>query len=184
MQLEEINNYLRTACLQSKVEIDAVLNSSLITQQTAVVYPIILPDRIAIIVSIAGQETKLYTQSVSQATVEATVKALQAGLRNKISLEFQQHSEQLNRWLIQPIADTLQQQKVETLVFVLDGALRSVPMAALSDGQQFLVEKYSLATTPSSSSCSRNLKRPLCIWRLTDSLVQAATKLFYLPPMA
>jgi len=147
LQLEEISNYLRAACPQSNVEIDTVLNSSLITQQTAVVYPIILPDRIAIIVSIAGQETKLYTQPVSQATVEATVKALQAGLRNEISLEFQQPSEQLYRWLIQPIADTLQQQKVETLVFVLDGALRNVPMAALFDGQQFLVEKYSLATT-------------------------------------
>ncbi len=148
LQLEEINNYLRSACLQSKVEIDAVLTSSKISQQTAVVYPIILPDRIAIIVSTAGQETKLYTQPVPQATVEATVKALQFSLRNRISLGFKQPSQQLYSWLIQPIADTLQQQKVETLVFVLDGALRSVPMAALSDGKQFLVEKYSLATTP------------------------------------
>jgi CHAT domain-containing protein len=148
LQLEEINNYLRAACLQSKVEIDAVLNSNIISQQTAVVYPIILPDRIAIIVSAAGQETKLYTQPVPQATVEATVKALQSGLRNRISLGFKQPSQQLYTWLIQPIAATLKQQKIETLVFVLDGALRSVPMAALSDGQQFLVEQYSLATTP------------------------------------
>ncbi len=148
LQLEEINNYLRSACLQSKVEIDAVLTSSKISQQTAVVYPIVLPDRIAIIVSAAGQETKLYTQPVSQATVETTVKALQSSLRNRISLGFKQPAEQLYNWLIQPIEATLQQQKVETLVFVLDGALRSVPMAALSDGNQFLVEKYSLATTP------------------------------------
>ena len=148
LQLEEINNYLRSACLQSKVEIDSILTSSKISQQTAVIYPIVLPDRIALIVSAAGQETKLYTQPVAQATVEATVKALQSSLRNRISLGFKQPSEQLYSWLIQPIEATLNQQKIETLVFVLDGALRGVPMAALSDGKEFLVEKYSLATTP------------------------------------
>jgi CHAT domain-containing protein len=54
----------------------------------------------------------------------------------------------LYNWLIRPIETVLQQEKVETLVFVLDGAFRSVPMAALSDGGQFLIEKYSIATTP------------------------------------
>ncbi len=144
LQLEEINNYLRAACLQSQVEIDKVP----VPQATAVVYPIILPDRIAIIVSATGMEPRLYTQPIPQQTVETTVKELQEGLRNRISLEYKQPSEQLYQWLIQPIETELQQQKVETLVFVLDGAFRNIPMAALSDGQQFLVEKYSLATTP------------------------------------
>jgi len=144
LQLEEINNYLRAACLQALVDIDKVP----VPQQTAMVYPIILPDRIATIVSITGQEPKLYTQLIPQAEVESTVKTLQSGLRNRISLEFQQPSRQLYDWLIKPIAAELHQQKVETLVFVLDGVFRNIPMAALSDGQQFLIEQYSIATTP------------------------------------
>ena len=37
---------------------------------------------------------------------------------------------------------------VKTLVFVLDGSLRNVPMAALYDGERYLVEKYAIALTP------------------------------------
>lgn len=144
LQLEEINNYLRAACFQSQVEIDKIP----VPQQTAIVYPIILPDRIAIIVSAAGQETRLYNQPVPQPTVATTVRALQDGLRNRISLEFRQPSQQLYQWLITPIEAELQRQKVETIVFVLDGVIRNIPMAALYDGKQFLIEKYSLATTP------------------------------------
>ncbi|MDX2100602.1 MAG: CHAT domain-containing protein [Leptolyngbyaceae cyanobacterium bins.59] len=150
LQLEEINNYLKAACIQSQAAIDQIQ----VPNKTAIIYPIVLPGRVATIMSVTGkdpqdrQEPQLYNAPVPQATVEEMVQAFQDGLRNRISLEFQQPSEQLYNWLIKPIEARLQEQKVETLVFVLDGVLRSVPMAALSDGKQFLIEKYSIATTP------------------------------------
>lgn len=39
--------------------------------------------------------------------------------------------------------------KINTLVFILDAGLRSIPLAALNDGKQFLVEKYSIGLMPS-----------------------------------
>ncbi|HEY9647071.1 MAG TPA: CHAT domain-containing protein, partial [Chroococcidiopsis sp.] len=51
-------------------------------------------------------------------------------------------------WLIQPIRDELEQSSIQTLVFVLDGALRSVPMSVLYDGESYLIERYSIALTP------------------------------------
>lgn len=33
-------------------------------------------------------------------------------------------------------------------MFVLDGSLRNIPMAALYDGEQYLIEKYAVALTP------------------------------------
>ena len=171
LQLEEINNYLRAACIQAQVEIDKVP----VPQATAIVYPIILPDRIAIIVSATGQEPKLYTQPIPQTQVEATVKALQSGLRNRISLEYRQPSEQLYSWIIQPIEAELKQQKVETLVFVLDGALRSVPMAALSNGEQFLVEQYSLATTPGLKLTSPQALQSKALSGIAFGLTEART---------
>ena len=60
-------------------------------------------------------------------------------------------SQQLYRWLIAPIASELQNLNVDTLVFSLDAGLRSIPLAALHDGEEFLVEKYSLGLIPSIS---------------------------------
>ncbi|MBD2120538.1 CHAT domain-containing protein [Trichocoleus sp. FACHB-262] len=142
LQLEEINNYLKSNCIQA-VEIDVE-----VPPKTAVIYPIVLSNRIITIVSVKDRGSKLYPTTVDQEAVRTTVEALQAGLRKSYSLEYQEPSKQLYEWLITPISEELQQEKVETLVFVLDGAFRSVPMAALSDGEQFLIEKYSIATTP------------------------------------
>jgi CHAT domain-containing protein len=54
-------------------------------------------------------------------------------------------SQQVYDWLIRPAETQLAESGVKTLVFVLDGSLRNLPMAALHDGQQYLVEKYSIA---------------------------------------
>jgi CHAT domain-containing protein len=45
--------------------------------------------------------------------------------------------------------------QLKTLVFIQDTVLRQVPMAALHDGQQFLIQKYAIATTPSLSLTTR-----------------------------
>jgi CHAT domain-containing protein len=52
-------------------------------------------------------------------------------------------------WMISPFVNELERQQIETLVFIQDGVLRSVPMAALYDGKQYLIQKYAIATIPS-----------------------------------
>jgi CHAT domain-containing protein len=49
---------------------------------------------------------------------------------------------------MQPLEPYLNEFNIHTLVFVPDGALRTIPMAALHDGEQFLIQKYAVATTP------------------------------------
>lgn len=58
-------------------------------------------------------------------------------------------AQQLYQWLIAPIRADLQAQKIQNLAFILDAGLRTIPIAALHDGQQFLVEQYSLGLMPS-----------------------------------
>jgi CHAT domain-containing protein len=60
-------------------------------------------------------------------------------------------AQQLYQWIVEPIAADLEAQKIDNLVFIMDNGLRSIPIAALHDGKQFLVEKYSLALMPSLS---------------------------------
>ncbi|MEM9944576.1 MAG: CHAT domain-containing protein [Cyanobacteria bacterium P01_D01_bin.36] len=60
-------------------------------------------------------------------------------------------AQQLYEWLIQPIEDELGPGAVDTFLFSMDSGLRSIPIAALHDGQQFLVENYSVGMVPSLS---------------------------------
>ncbi|BAY24685.1 filamentous hemagglutinin outer membrane protein [Calothrix sp. NIES-2100] len=60
-------------------------------------------------------------------------------------------SQQLYRWIIAPVETELQARQINNLVFLPDIGLRSTPMAALHDGQGFLVEKYSVGLMPSLS---------------------------------
>jgi CHAT domain-containing protein len=69
--------------------------------------------------------------------------------RQRTSDAYLKDAQQLYRWLIAPIEQELQAQGIETLLFSMDSGLRLLPVAALHDGKQFLVEKYSTALIPS-----------------------------------
>ncbi|MGB5961782.1 MAG: CHAT domain-containing protein, partial [Coleofasciculaceae cyanobacterium] len=64
----------------------------------------------------------------------------------------------LYQWMIAPIEADLKAQGIQNLAFILDSGLRSIPIAALYDGQKFLVEKYSLGLMPSLSLTNTQFK--------------------------
>ncbi len=71
--------------------------------------------------------------------------------RNMEETDYLVTGKQLYDWLIAPIETELQNQEIKTLIFSMDSGLRTIPIAALYDGEQFLVEKYSLGLIPSLS---------------------------------
>lgn len=77
---------------------------------------------------------------------------LQATVTNvRRATQFLEPAQALYQLLISPLELNLQQEKIENLVFIMDVGLRAVPLAALYDGNQFLVEKYSVGFMPSLS---------------------------------
>ena len=60
-------------------------------------------------------------------------------------------AQRLYQWLIAPLEAELESQGIENLAFVMDSTLRATPIAALHDGERFLIEKYSLGLIPSLS---------------------------------
>ncbi|GAC1459995.1 MAG: hypothetical protein NVSMB70_05260 [Chamaesiphon sp.] len=60
-------------------------------------------------------------------------------------------AQQLYQWIISPIESDLQARNIHNLVFIMDAKLRSLPVAALYDGNKFLVQKYSVGLMPSLS---------------------------------
>jgi len=145
LQIAELQNYFRETCLTYQTrEIESI------DPQAAVVYPMVLNKRLDVIVALPHQPLQHHSVSLDMIDQEGFLRGLLSSLHpispvNAV-LPFGQ---QLYDWLIAPIAPQLQQQKIETLVFVPDGFLRNIPMAILHDGSHFLVEQFSLALTPS-----------------------------------
>ncbi|MDZ8186188.1 MAG: CHAT domain-containing protein [Nostoc sp. ChiSLP02] len=145
LQLAELDNFFRSACLQGQiVPIDQIQQSA-----AAVIYPIILPDRLEVILSLPQQGLRHYATKISQAEVEEVIQQLRENLEKPFTTpEGKLLSTKVYDWLIRPVEAELAENEVKTLVFVLDGALRNVAIAALYDGNNYLVEKYSIALTP------------------------------------
>ena len=148
LQLAELDNFFRTACLAGKpVQIDQVIDQD--DPTAAVVYPIILPDRLEVILKLPQQNLLHYKTTVAQSEVEKTIDELRKELTRPFTVRTAQTlSQKIYDWLLRPAQDALAQSQVKTLVFVLDGSLRNIPMAALYDGQQYLVQNYAVALTP------------------------------------
>jgi CHAT domain-containing protein/uncharacterized protein HemY len=70
---------------------------------------------------------------------------------------------ELYRILLGKMAPDLRQAKTQTLMWSLDGCLRYLPLAALYDGEKYLVEQYRLSVfTPASNA--RLKERPSVKW--------------------
>lgn len=145
LQLAELDDYFRQACIDTQtVVLDQVIDQD--NPTAAIIYPIILPQQLQVIVKIPNQPLRNYTVNKSQGEVEAILIQLREYLLEPDRIEeVQALSQQVYSWLIKNIESDLTNTGVNTLVFVLDGALRNLPMAILYDGQQYLVEKYAVA---------------------------------------
>ncbi|MBF2064494.1 MAG: CHAT domain-containing protein [Calothrix sp. C42_A2020_038] len=145
LQLAEIDNFFREACLEGqRVVLDKVVDKE--NPTAAIIYPIILPEQLQVIIKIPQKQLRHHTIKKSQTEVEAILQQIREYIIEPDRAEdVQTISQEVYNWLIKPIESELTSSKINTLVFVLDGALRNVPMAALYDGEKYLVEKYAIA---------------------------------------
>jgi CHAT domain-containing protein len=103
---------------------------------------LILPDRPPINRSVPSAKQETLLQVVKEFTSEITNTA-------KINTtSYLKPAQQLYQWIIAPLETDLQAAKIETLLFCVGEGLRTVPLAAMHDGKQFLTQKYSLSRIP------------------------------------
>ena len=186
LQLVKLDNFFRDPCSQVAEEPVAIDD---VDAEAAVIYPILLQDRLEVILTLPGQPLRHYTTlNITQDKVDNTIKQLRRrSLTNpgfaeairgingssrggdsnninpeaKVELAALQKSQEeslqrdilplageLYSWLIEPAEADLEASKVKTLVFVLDGSLRNIPMSLLYDQKtgKYLIEKdYNVA---------------------------------------
>lgn len=147
----ELRDYYRDPCIaevQAKTRsLDEVIGTA------AVVYPIVMTDRIELLITLPADSpgtSNLHQFRVDVASdqLEREAELFRLSMERVNTQAYLGHARKLYDWLVKPYLNLLQSAQVDTLVFVPDGVLRTVPMAALHDGQQFLIEQYATAITP------------------------------------
>jgi len=148
LHLSELQNYLGELCDVLGLDL---AQSPEMSQTSAVIHTMILPDRLVAVARFADGQVQLKQVKIDQSALTEQVTTLRQQLerRSDLAHRYRPGAEQLYDWLVRPFEAELAAQGVEDLLFVHDGILRSIPMGALHDGQQFLVERYGLAHTPS-----------------------------------
>ncbi|HEY9612811.1 CHAT domain-containing protein, partial [Allocoleopsis sp.] len=173
LQLAELDNFFKSACLAGKaVQIDQVIDRD--DPTAAAVYPIILPDRLEVILKLPKQPLLHYKATVTQSEVEKTLQELRQELVQPVTArKAQSLSKKVYDWLLRPAENALAQSQVKTLVFILDGALRNIPMAALHDGQQYVLQKYAIALAPGLQLLAPKSLEQTQLKTLTGGLTEA-----------
>ena len=162
LKLAELQNYFGDECLilasiapedvQGAVKGVGAGSSSSAT--TGVFSTFIDVNRTAIVLTLPDGQQRVEWLALGEAELQQQVTQFRIDLQNSLN-RLRQYDPSvampLYDHLIRPFIPDLEQAGIKTLVFVQDGLLRSVPMGALYDGEQYLIEQYAIATTPSLS---------------------------------
>ncbi|MGK7943370.1 MAG: CHAT domain-containing protein, partial [Microcystaceae cyanobacterium] len=107
---------------------------------------------VLMLITSKGAVVRKKVKNVTRQDIMQAKEELQATILNPRRPDaYLKPSQQLYQWLIAPLETELKSREVENLAFILDAGLRSLPIAALHDGERFLVEKYSMSIIPSLS---------------------------------
>jgi len=141
----ELQDYFKDECVAvARSRSTTVAEGS---KNTAVIYPIVLQDRLELLVSLSSG-LKQFVVPVTADTLTKEVRAFRSALEDRSSNNYLILGQKLYDWLVRPVASDLEAEGITTLVFVPDGPLRTISMAPLHDGKNYLVTRYALATTP------------------------------------
>ncbi len=146
----EVQDYFENQCAANRSGADGAFR----VPGTAVVYPILLADRLEVLVEANGT-LRRFAAPVSRGQVTSVARQLRLDLeRTSAGDAYLVPAKSLYGWLVEPAEPWLASLKVDTLLIVPSGALRTIPFGALHDGRQFLIERYAIATTPAVSLVS------------------------------
>jgi len=160
LQLAELEDFLRCS-FTNLVSIDQNENPP-----DAIIYPILLEDRLEVLVKLPQSESSpenvyRYTTQVSAKDFSQTLYDLRHQLddpKNPVNTLILPSAQKLYNWLLQSAQADLPQ--TGTLVFVLDSTLQNLPISILHDGQHYLVETYNITVSLGSQLPNLNPLSP------------------------
>jgi CHAT domain-containing protein/tetratricopeptide (TPR) repeat protein len=119
------------------------LRSDLKKLDAVLIYPLVLDDRLEIIITTPDAPPLRRTVNVKREELNRTIRDFRSALSNPEE-DLNIPSQQLYDWLIKPLEADLQVAQPKTLIYAPDAQLRYIPLAALRNGNQWLIERYAI----------------------------------------
>ncbi|WP_371357325.1 tetratricopeptide repeat protein [Hydrocoleum sp. CS-953] len=133
-----------------------------IKQNAVLLYPLILEDRIEMILIKSNGLPIHRSVPISKIELKNAIFDFRAALtspRRRISdLAARKTGKLLYEWLIKPWEIELLSAQTKTIIYAPDGLLRYIPLAALYDGEKWLIEKFNINNITAASLTNFNSK--------------------------
>lgn len=124
-------------------------------QNAVLLYPLILDDRLELILTTGNSPPIRRTVPVSKSELNAAIVAFRSALQTPGN-DAETPANQLYNWLIQPLENDLKAANAETIIYAPDGQLRYIPLAALHDGENWLIQRYRINNITAASLTDLN----------------------------
>lgn len=125
-------------------------------QGVVLIYPLVLLDRLEIVIFAANSIPTARTVAIAKPQLEEMIADFRNDLQDPSSYDIKTSAKKLYEILIKPIESDLRQAKATTILYAPDGILRYIPLATLYDGKQWLVERYRINNLISYSLLDRD----------------------------
>ncbi len=141
----ELQDYFQEDCVGA---VRPQGQGTMIPHGTAVLYPILFSDRLELVME-TSDGLKQVTVPVSGEKLTKEIRAFRRQIQDPRSQNYLPAAQALHGWILAPLERNLHAASITTLVMVAGGPLRTIPVGALHDGRQFVVDKLAVAVTPS-----------------------------------
>ncbi|MDJ0590005.1 MAG: CHAT domain-containing protein, partial [Pleurocapsa sp. MO_226.B13] len=140
LQIAQLREYFGDNCLE--IVREQVIDPDFSQKNTVLINSIILDDQVFLILRKPNGRKVLSSVKIEKAKLIKLAQGWYKDLTLGYSWEFRSGSRFFYDLIIAPFEAELQQVNPSALVFIHDGVLRNLPMAALHDGDRFLAQKW------------------------------------------
>ena len=130
-------------------------NLKALGQDAVVLYPLVLSDRVELVLVSANAAPIRRTSIVDKTELNETIGELRYALEHP-SRDAQTPAQQLYNWLIAPLENDLAQANAKTIIYAPDGQLRYIPLAVLYDGTDWLARRFQVNNITTSDLADLN----------------------------
>ncbi len=141
LRLAQLRSYFGDNCFEIYRK-DVSSKTLLENKNAALINSIILDDEVFFILQLPDGRIVKSSSKISQKKLDELAKQWYTTLTEGHNWNFRSGSSFFYELIIKPFEAELEQADPQVLVFIHDGILRNLPMAALYDGEQFLAEKW------------------------------------------
>ena len=147
-KVAELRDYFRDHCLDAIEAKQKTIDT--LSTGTAVLYPVLLPDRLELLTYFSDGPVETIVP-VSGETLRETAAKFRRLVEKRTTNEYLGPGRELYKWLIAPIRAELLRRHIDTIVWLPDGALRTIPLAAVGDSNRYVIDDFAVATAPGLS---------------------------------